>query len=338
VAAAKVRFKSQWSYGESIDGPSLGRRKHEKQTRHLRQTSGHGLFRDATKTSAPRLDQKLKMYRRPSLFALPFTLLLCAAIGAAQSTTVNVQVSNQINPSVGVNGRLQVAMSTNLQLVDYSAQFFAQNPRALPALDALQPQHTRVQLVQGSDPLTSPGIWDFSQLDEFLPSVQSSGDHSPEFQIAGAPAFMNDSNGDLLPGSYDAFAGLSANLVRYYNTGGFDVGGAHFQSPSPYPITWWGIFNEPNGNGLTPQDYVNLYNTMVPAMAQVDPSVKFVAVELSDWTPDAETFLPTFVSNVTTPVDVLATHFYSTCNQQTTDDEIFPTVLNFASEVSYISS
>ncbi len=41
---------------------------------------------------------------------------------------------------------------------------------------------------------------------------------------------------------------------------------------------------------------------------------------------------------MTAPVDVLATHFYSTCNQQTTDDTIFPTVLNFASEVSYIYS
>ena len=108
---------------------------------------------------------------------------------------------------------------------------------------------------------------------------------------------------------------MSANLVRYYNTGGFDAGGTHFQSPSPYPITWWGIFNEPNGNGLTPQDYVDLYNTMVPVMAQADPSIKFAAVELSDYGPDAESILPAFVSSVTAPVDVLATHFYSTCNQ-----------------------
>jgi uncharacterized protein (TIGR03437 family) len=89
---------------------------------------------------------------------------------------------------------------------------------------------------------------------------------------------------------------------------------------------------------LTPQDYVSLYNTMVPAMAQADPTIKFAAVELSDWVPDAETFLPTFVSNVTAPVDALATHFYSTCNQQTTDATIFPTPLKFASEVSYIYS
>jgi uncharacterized protein (TIGR03437 family) len=263
---------------------------------------------------------------------LHVTLLLCAVTGAAQSTTVNVQVGNQIN------GRLQVAMSTAFQLASWSYQFFNQTPAALPALGALQPQHTRVQLVPGSDPLTNPGVWDFSQIDPVLAPIQSSGDHSPEFQIAGAPAFMDGSNGYLLPASFGDFASMSANLVRYYNTGGFDIGGTHFQSPSPYPVTWWGIFNEPNGNGLTAQDYVDLYNTMVPAMAQADPSIKFAAIELSDWGQAAESFLPTFVSNVAAPVDVVATHFYSTCNQQDTDETIFPTVLNFASEVSYIYS
>lgn len=278
------------------------------------------------------------MHRYWLIFALPAGLLLSTSEGAAQFSTVNVQVSNQVNPSVGVHGRLQLAMSTSLQLVDWSYQFFGQTPQALPALNALQPAHTRVQLVGSSDPLSSPGVWDFSQLNSFLPYVQSSGDHSPELQIAGAPAFMNDSNGDLLSTSYGDFADMSANLVRYYNTGGFNAGATHFQSPSPYPITWWGIFNEPNGNGLSPQDYVNLYNTVVPTMAQVDPSIKFAAVELSDWVPDAESFLPTFVSGVTAPVNAMATHFYSTCNQQTTDDTIFPTILNFANEVSYIYS
>jgi uncharacterized protein (TIGR03437 family) len=278
------------------------------------------------------------MFRYPLFSTLPAMVLLCANFGAAESSTVNVRVSNQINPSVGVNGRLQVAMSTSFQLASWSYQFFNQTPQALATLGALQPQHTRVQLVPGSDPLTNPGVWDFSQLDALLAPILSSGDHSPEFQIAGAPAFMNDSNGTLLQASVNDFANLSANLVRYYNTGGFDVGGAHFQSPSPYPVTWWGIFNEPNGNGLTPLDYVNLYNAMVPAMAQADPSIKFAAVELSDYGLETEAFLPTFVSKVTAPVDVLATHFYSTCNQLSTDDAIFPTVLNFASEVSDIYS
>jgi uncharacterized protein (TIGR03437 family) len=269
---------------------------------------------------------------------LPAALLLCTASAAAQSNTINVVVSNQIDSSIGVQGRMQLAMSTNLQLIDYADQFFSQTPGALPALNALQPRHTRVQLVPGSDPLTGPGIWDFSQLNAFLPFVQSAGDHSPEFQIAGAPPFMNNASGQLPASNYDAFAAMAANLVEYYNTGGFDANGMHYQSPSPYPITWWGIFNEPNGNGLTPQDYVNLYNSAVPAMAQVDPSIKFAAVELDDWAPDAESFLPAFVSGVTAPVNALATHFYSTCNQQTLDDDLFPTVLGFANEVSYIVS
>ncbi len=265
-------------------------------------------------------------------------LLLCAAMGASESSTVNVQVSNHIDRSAGVNGHLRLAMSTSFQLASWSYQFFNQTPLALGPLAALEPQQTRVQLTQDSGPLTSPGVWDFSQLNAFLPFIQSSGDHSPEFQIAGAPAYMNDSNGHLLPADFADFAGMSANLVQYYNTGGFDLAGTHFQSPSPYPITWWGIFNEPNGNGLTAQNYVNLYNQVVPAMAQADPAIKFAAVELSDWAPNAEAFLPTFVSNVTAPVDALATHFYSTCNQQTTDATIFPTTLKFASEVQYIYS
>jgi uncharacterized protein (TIGR03437 family) len=275
---------------------------------------------------------------RLAFFRLPATLLLCAATGAAQSTTVNVQVSNHFDPAVGVKGRLQLAMSTSFQLASWSYQFFNQTPQALAPLGALQPQHTRVQVVPGSDPLTSSGVWDFSQLNAMLTPIQSSGDHSPEFQIAGAPAYMDDSNGYILPASYGDFASMSANLVRYYNTGGFNVAGTHFESPSPYPITWWGVFNEPNGNGLTAQEYVSLYNTVVPAMAQADPTIKFAAVELSDYGQQAESFLPAFVSNVAAPVDVLATHFYSTCNQQDTDQTIFPTVLNFVSEVSDIYS
>jgi uncharacterized protein (TIGR03437 family) len=278
------------------------------------------------------------MCRQSLLLMTPAALLLYAASGAAQTNTVNVTVSNQVDSSSGVNGRLQLAMSTNLQLVNYSSGFFNQTPQALPALNALQPQHTRVQLVSSSDPLSSAGAWDFSQLNAFLPAVQSAGDHSPEFQIAGAPAFMDDSNGDLLASNYNAFAAMSANLVRYYNAGGFDANGTHYQSPSPYPVTWWGIFNEPNGAGMTPQDYVDLYNTMVPVMAQADPTIQFVAVELSDFAPDAESFLPAFVSGVSAPVNALATHFYSTCNQQTLDDTIFPTVLKFGTEVSYIVS
>ena len=57
--------------------------------------------------------------------------LLVAAGVAAQSTTVNVQVGNQKDTSVGVNGRLQVAMSTSFQLADWSYQFFGGAPNVI---------------------------------------------------------------------------------------------------------------------------------------------------------------------------------------------------------------
>lgn len=263
---------------------------------------------------------------------------ICAASAASESSTVNVQVGNQVNTTVGIQGHLGVAMSTSFQLASYSYNFFNLTPQASSLLEALLPQHTRLQVTPSTSPLSAPGVWNFSELDTLLAPIQNAGDHSLEFQLAGAPAFMSDSNGHILPSNFASFADLSANLVQYYNAGGFDASSQHFQSTNPYPITWWGIFNEPNGNGLTAQQYVDLYNTTVPAMAAADPSIKFAALELSDVNQAAEAYLPAFVSNVAAPVDALATHFYSTCDQKDTDNTLFPTILSFSSEVSYIYS
>ena len=117
--------------------------------------------------------------------------LLMAVNAAAQSTTVNVQVGNQINPSVGVNGRLQVAMSTSLQLASWNEGFFSGAPSAPANLTALNPFHTRVQVVSDGIPQTANGAWSFKELDTMLSPIQATGDHSPEFQIGTAPAFLS---------------------------------------------------------------------------------------------------------------------------------------------------
>ena len=116
-------------------------------------------------------------------------------------------------------------------------------------------------------------------------------------------------------------------------------------SPSSHHITYWGIYNEPNINGFdntaghyTPADYARLYNVTVPKMQAVDPSLKFVAVELSDFGTWENDFLPTFVADVTAPVDIVATHFYSTCNQSSTDQTLFGTIPAFAAGVKNIYS
>jgi uncharacterized protein (TIGR03437 family) len=259
--------------------------------------------------------------------------ILAAAIAAAQSSTVNVQVGNQKDTSVGVNGRLQEAMSTSFQLAQWSYTYFQGAPAAPASLTALDPFHTRVQVIQQAVPLSAPDTWDFTYLDTMLSPIQATGDHSPEFQIGTAPAFLSAANGQILPASIPAFAQMSANMVSYYNKGGFTDAGVHYQSPTPYPVTWWGIFNEPDINGVTASEYVTLYNTVVPAMAAMDPNIKFVAVELAA-PPSANGFyFPLFVDGVTAQVDVVAKHFYSTCDQRDNDQTVFSTIPGMASQV-----
>jgi uncharacterized protein (TIGR03437 family) len=266
-------------------------------------------------------------------------LSLLAHLSQAQ-TQVAVTVSNSIDTSSGIDGAFQLFMSTSFQPAAYDDQFFVRFPSATAPLTSLEPRHIRVQALDEDVPETAPGVWDFSHLNGMMVPIQSSADHSPEFQIAVAPSFLDASNGNMIqtPANLQAFADYSSSLVQYFNLGGFNASGQHVQSPSPYPIEWWGIFNEPNGNGLTAQQYVDLYNTVVPQMAATDPNARFVAVELSDYEGQADAYLPTFVSQVTAPVDVVATHFYSTCNQADTDETVFQSVPGFVSEVEKIYS
>jgi hypothetical protein len=269
----------------------------------------------------------------------PFTLLVA----------VSVVIGNSIDASQGVAGRLQQAMSTSFQPAAYDANFFVAHPDSSP-LTTLAPQHIRIQGISEGVPMKSasnpqqPSDWDFSTLDAIVQPVLGAADHSPEFQVAVAPAFMNDANGHLdLANHLHDFALYCANVVRYYNTGGFDWGGRHFQSASAQHITWWGIFNEYNLNGLTPAQYVQLYDTVVPAMQAVDPAIKFSALELSDFDSgvgDPRANLPTFVAaknngGVNAQVDVVSTHFYSSCNQSDPDTALFDNVNNFAADVVY---
>lgn len=228
-------------------------------------------------------------------------------------------------------------MSTSFQPAEWDYQFFTLNPTATTPLNNLQSQHIRLQGVSQGVPQTTASTWDFSILDAITQPVLSVGDHSPEFQIAVAPAFMYDSNHNFVDPSYGDFSAYAQNLVRYYNLpGGFTASDGQHVSPSGRPITWWGIYNEPNYNNLNSAQYTALYNTIVPALQAVDPSLKFAAVELGDDQGLANQYLPTFVSGVTAHVDVLATHFYSSCNQSDSDTQVFGTVPGFGAEVAAI--
>ncbi len=255
------------------------------------------------------------------------------------------RVQSTINTSAGEAGALNTFMSTSFQPAEWDDQFFTSNPGAVTTLNNLNSQHIRLQPVSQGTPEGSENSWDFSTLDAILNPVIGVADHSPELQLAVGPSWMDDpSTGYLEPGHFQDFADYAADVVEYYNTGtGFvDANGqSHVHSAtSVTPVTWWGIFNEPNINGLTASQYVSLYNTVVPAMqaAKSQVPIKFVAVELSDFEGQPQSYMPTFVENVSAPVDVVATHFYSSCDQLDTDTQVFSTIPGFVADVNYIYS
>ena len=73
-------------------------------------------------------------------------------------------------------------------------------------------------------------------------------------------------------------------------------------------------------------------------MQAADPTLKFVAIELGGGNGIEQQYLPPFVNGVTAQVDVVATHYYSTCNQKDTDTQLFATISGFGSQVPYIRS
>jgi uncharacterized protein (TIGR03437 family) len=266
-----------------------------------------------------------------------FTAVLAVAPMDGAST-VAITVLNRMDTGSGQNGRLNVFLSTSFQPADWDYTFFQDHPGNEKLLWELAPQHINLQSIAGGNPATGANSWDFTENNAVNQPILALADHSPLYEIV-PPPYLTQSDGSVVPGDFPTFAGYTANLVRYFNAGGFRAAGnayLNMQSPTPYHITWWGIYNEPNVNGMTPQAYTQLYNVTVPAMQAVDPNVRFVAVELADWTGQADAFLPYFVQNVSARVDLVATHFYGTCDQSTPDVQVFGAIDTFASEVQRI--
>jgi Glycosyl hydrolase catalytic core len=70
-------------------------------------------------------------------------------------------------------------------------------------------------------------------------------------------------------------------------------------------------------------------------MRAVDSNIKFVGLEMCC---GSESWASTFAANLNTgvPVDAVASHYYSSCNQRDTDTQVMSTVPGFASSVQTI--
>lgn len=273
-----------------------------------------------------------------------YALTIRASDGTVSgSAPLTLGIGPVVTVGNATQGAFSVAMSTSFQPAEWDYTFFTQNPGATTTLGNLGPNHVRIQGIsqgvpQGSEGTTSTA-WNFAMLDAITQPVLGVGDHSPEFQIAKAPAFMyagNNSGSTFADLSFAQFAGYAQKLVEYYNTGGFTANMQDYVSPA-WPgdkITWWGIYNEPSiNNSLDATKYTTMYNALVPAMQSVDSSIKFVGLELCC---GSEDWALTFAQNVTAPVDVVASHYYSSCNQKDTDAMLMGTVPGFANSVQTI--
>jgi hypothetical protein len=286
-----------------------------------------------------------------------YSVTLTATDGNATATiaitiTVGIvaTVSNATDTTIGLSGYLKQFMSTGFQPSIYNNAFFVTYP-STSNLAALNPEHIRLQTVQATMPWVtnsspqSSTDWNFTAEQQTVQPVLATGDNSPIYQIKAAPAFLSDSSGHFIfnTTNLQSLAAYAQNLVRYYNTGGFDWGGKHFQSASSHHITWWAIFNEPNLNSITAAQYVQMYNALVPAMLSVDPALKFVALELSDYKGQPALYVPQLVlpaasGGISAQMDAISTHFYGTCNQTTADTTVFASVAQFATDVAYFST
>jgi hypothetical protein len=288
--------------------------------------------------------------------ALLMIALLAACGGGMGTQTQPPPPPPPVLATVTVNSAtsrpFDLAMSTSFQPAEWDYQFFQQFPGATAPLGALNPSHIRLQGISQGIPQgaqgTSSTAWDFTVLDGITQPVLGLGDHSPEFQIAKAPAFDYVSDDDTKffnDPNYAQFAAYAQNLVRYYNTGGFTPSGGSLLVSPAYPtdkITWWGIYNEPSINNfnnyqvadaVNAANYTTMYNAVVPAMHSVDGNIKFVALEMCC---GSEDWVPVFASNVTAPVDAVATHYYSSCNQRDPDAQVMGTVPSFVNSVQSI--
>jgi putative glycosyl hydrolase len=284
--------------------------------------------------------------------ALLAVLVSLAVLTACGGSSVNMPplppppaVANaSITVSNNTGANFDVAMSTSFQPAEWDYTFFNQFPNATTPLGNLQPNHIRLQGISQGIPQglngTNSQAWDFTILDSVVQPVLGVGDHSPEFQIAKAPAFMyvnSDTSNSFNDPNFTQFAGYAKNLVLYYNKGGFTASDGSFHVSPAYPnetITWWGIYNEPSiNNNLDATQYTQMYNALVPAMQSADPSIRFVALELCC---SSENWAQTFANNVTAHVDVVATHYYSSCDQRDADAQVFSTVPGFAGSVQAI--
>lgn len=223
------------------------------------------------------------------LTAAATVLVICTVPGAVAASAVSVTLTSSTSL-----GTLSTQMTTNNTwsgLVD-------QNATSKANFAALKLPLVRLHVGDDGYPVAMPEVkqnqWSFAALDTLVNDETSIG-QEPVMNIKFAPDWMwtcttPQAAGDVRDKTFKTFADYMARLVSYYNKGSMTTEtGQVITNPAGTKnrITYWELWNEPDlnnetpcapadGLGLSPSEYLTMWNAVAPAMLAVDPTLKFI--------------------------------------------------------------
>lgn len=284
------------------------------------------------------------MLSRQWRHAIPLAVAVCIVVVQFIGTSRTRAQELSVSVDLGSNGpALVTRLSTNLSTPELLEQAGAASAR----LTAWAP--TLVRLHAGADtdepPLLPSGLhrgeWNFIPLDAMASTVRAYGGE-PMINVRYPPTWMwtcrapfSDGGGGvgtLRDPTFNEFADYVARLVGWYNAGGFvDEQGKFHASGRQSWAHVWELWNEPDessenpchpaggGPALKPNEYVAMWNAVVPRMLAVDPTVQVVGPATADPRPD---YLEALMAGAVHPPDALTYHAYAAYDNGTSDRAI----------------
>lgn len=145
----------------------------------------------------------------------------------------------------------------------------------------------------------------------------------------------------------ELIAQYQARLVGWYTKGGFrDEYGVWHNSGHTYKIDYWEVLSEPDLEwGLSPQDYVRVYDATVQAVRNVNPALKFVGLSLAS--PRRPQYFLYFLDPAHhqrgIPLDMISLHTYSYADFDENDPQkyehaVFRQVDGYAGLLAYVKA
>ena len=263
------------------------------------------------------------------------------AAQAASTTAVTISIANT---SVG-------SFSTQISSNNVYAGLVDDTPAGKSNMAALDLSLVRIHAGDdGTNPPALPentkGQWDFSSLD-ILVNDETSYGREPFMNIKFAPDWMWTCSSFGQPGTvvdqtFQTYADYMARLVSYYNKGSMTTeSGKVITNPAGTKnrMTYWEPWNEPDlnnetpcappsGYGLSPAQYLTMWNAVTPKMLAVDPTLKLVGPatangQVGSGTGADNEYIKTLMAGAQVKPSVLSFHGYGYWDNTVSDKWIF---------------